>query len=679
LNPLFVLAALALTPTLASGHGGVYVPPPDVPTQKSGIPDPSKPPGFGGSPVLGGPNSGGPGPSNPLTPGGFAAVGPDTTRWTWWWEFHRAPYLELRRHVLGADPLSGGGDFLGQGSNAGFALVPTPARIRGEVVPALVRVLKGEGNPDLLSSALIALARVCDDLEEDDRRDAAGHIRPFLRDGSRELAEAATLALGILGHEPSAPLLAALARDDSFARSILHKSEVPARTRAFAAYALGLLAGESRREDVRRYAIHELARILESDRDSPQGDLAAACILAFGLVPLEPAAGADDSSGDAPPSAGRAAQIAFLTEILADRRRSDFARAQVPLSIARLAAAPAAPAAAAGEADARLAELRRASAKLLLDRLAPMRREPNGVVQSSVVGLGLLVDDDDDSFDVEARRTLRTIDSDQRDRGARRFARIALARSAARSGSGPADGTADVRRFLLAELAKGSSDERAWAALALGVLERGRIDAGELPERSVAAALRAALGSAKAPDEVGSCAIALGLLRDPDAEGELLARLRDVRDDEARGQVALALGMIGARATTAELQRLVDGSAYRPLTLREAASGLALLGDKSTLPRLLAQLKDSRSLASQAALAQAIGLVGDARGFADLAELIADESISAGARAFAVVALGLSADLDPLPWSVPLALHGNHLTAPVTLYDDLGLGVLNLL
>ena len=174
-------------------------------------PDPSVPPGWGGSPISGGPNVGSPGPGFPLTPGGFPAVGPDTTRWTWWWEFHRAPYLELRRHVLHDDPISGGGDVPGQGSATGFALAPTPARIQSEVVPALERVLAEEGNPDLLSSALIALARVCDDLGEDDRRDAADHLRPFLRSGSRELAEAATLALGILGHEPSAPLLAALA------------------------------------------------------------------------------------------------------------------------------------------------------------------------------------------------------------------------------------------------------------------------------------------------------------------------------------------------------------------------------------------------------------------------------------------------------------------------------------
>jgi len=652
-------------------HGGVYQPPPNLPTQKSGIPDPTKPPGYGGSPITkGGPTT--PGPYLPGTPGGWGGGGIDHTRWTWWWEFHRDPYLDLRRHVLRRDAASGIGDNLTGADPFGVVGRPTPARLRNEVLPALTRALEEGESPDLLSSALIAIARVADDLDEEDRRDAADLIRPFLRSGSQELSEAAVLALGISGYEPSAPLLASLARDDAFARSVLGEAHVGTRMRAVAGFALGLLAHESSREDVRRYAVHELSRVLADEGDAGTGELAGACILALGLVPLELEAAAS-LEADAPASSGRGAQVSFLTEILLDRRQRDLVRAQVPLSLARLAAAP-------SDAHAtRLAELRSTVARDLLDRIAPMRREPNGVVQASIVGLGLLVDNDDDAFDAEARRKLRTIDSDQRDRGARHLARIALAQIAARDGAGKPDGVADVRRFLLGELGEGRSDERAWAAVALGVMERGRIDAGLLPDPSVARALRSALVEQKAPDEVGASAIALGLMRDPDAEPALLTQLRGIKDDEARGQVALSLGMVGARATTAELQRLVEASAYRPLTLREAASGLALLGDKTTLPRLLAQLKESRSLASQAALAQAIGLIGDARAFEDLIAVIEDSSVSANGRAFAVVALGLAADLDPLPWSVPLAVHGNHLTAPVTLYDDLGLGVLNLL
>jgi HEAT repeat protein len=667
-----LLAVLALLPASAAGHGAVYFPPPSGPVAappKVGLPNPATPlgPGLpqgGGTPGVG-----------PGTLGGLADLGVDRTRWTWWWEFHRAPYLDLRRHVLRRDPRSGGD---GLGPTSSNVQVPTPERIRAEVLPALQRVLAEERNPNLLSSALVALARVADDLEPAERADAEDRIRPFLGDGSQEVSEAAVLALGVLGHEPSAVLLAALARDAESAHALVGGTAVPGRLRSVAAFGLGLLASASDREDVRRYAVHELSELLSRDRDSEDGDLEAACVLALGIVPLAVEARGPDADDPGPPAAGRGAQIAFLEAILADRRRDDLVRAQVPLSLARLAGAdPAEP----GRAETLepLAALRARTARTLLDRLAPMRREPNGVLQASVVGLGLLIDNDDDPLDTEARRKLRHVDTDVRDRGARRFARIALARIAGRDGDGDPNGVEDVRRFLLSELARGRSDERAWAALALGVLERSRIDAGRLPDGEVAAALRDALTTERAPDDVAAVAVALGLLRDPGAESALVAKLRAVRDDEARGLVALALGMVGARAHAAELSRVVDESGYRPLTLREAATGLALLGDKEALPGLLEQLRETRSLAAQAALAEAIGRVGDARSFAGLAAMISDESVPASARAFAAVALGLAGDLDPLPWSTPLSVHGNHITAPVTLYDDVGLGVLNIL
>ncbi|MEM7309768.1 MAG: hypothetical protein AAF682_24040 [Planctomycetota bacterium] len=659
-------ACLALAGPVAA-HGATYQPPPSTGGGgiKTPLPSPTQPPTYGGSPVA---NPGTPGAPAPGTLAGTFVTGLDRTRWTWWWEFHREPYLDLKRHILAGDPTSGEGRFLGRGDGSSpDLLAPTPARIRAEVLPALFEVLAEERQPDLLSSTLIAAARVGDDLDEADQRAVADRVRPFLRDDTHEVAEAAVLALGILGHEPSAPLLSALLADGSYGRSLLGKQRVPTRVRAFAAYSLGLLGGESEREDVRRYAVHELARFTTPDRKLQLAELEAACILALGLVPL----GADaplPEGETAPPAAGLRAQVAFLEELLLDRRRADLVRAQVPLSLARLAAS-------AGDNVEVVSQVRRT----LLARLAPMRREPLGVVQSSVVGLGLVADNDTDPGDVAVRAALVGIDSDHADVGTRAFARIALARIGARNGSGEPIGTDDVRRFLLREVSRGSTRERPWAALALGVLERERARAGRMPDAGVARALRDALDGARTPDEVGALAIATGLLRDPEAEEPLQVQLGRIREDEARGQVALALGMIGARTSAARLRALVDGSVYRPLLLREAATGLALLGEKETVARLVRLLGEARALSSQAALARALGRVGDARSLEPLAAMVADRELTDRARAFAAVALGLVGDLDPLPWHVPLSVHGNHLAAPATLYDDRGFGVLNLL
>ncbi len=657
---LLVLAAL---PGLAAAHGGAYVAPPGPGGPKVGIPP--GPPAPGGSP-LAKPTTNPNGPGGPATAASMLDPGLDRTRWTWWWLFNQAPYLDLKRRI------AAGGEGPRTGDYPGFAPAKdAPAeRVWSDVVAPLLRVLKEERATDLVSSALIALARVGDDLDEERRGQIADAVRPFVRERNHELSEAAVLALGILGHEPSASLLAELLRDQAPGRALLGQGDVPLRTRAFAAYSLGLLAGASEREDVRRYAVHELAGELEVERGGAVPDLEAACVLALGLVPL-PDSSALPAEGEAlAPAESRAGQLLFLQGLLADRRRSDLVRAQVPLSLARLGGAPAAPV---------RAELVALARDELCARLAPMRREPNGVVQSAVVGLGLLADNDADPGDAQARRLLLNIDSDQSDAGARRFARIALARCAARDGAGAPEGLEDARRFLLHDLARGSAEVRTWGALSLGVLERGRLDAGHPLAGGTAFAVREALGAAKAPDEQGAAAVALGLMRDAQAAPVLLAHLRAKGDDEARGYQALALGMVGARASQPELERLVDTSLYRPLLLREAATGLVLLGDRQAVPRLQGLLRDARALASQAALAQAIGRVGDARAYGDLAALMGDASVPAGARAFAAVALGLCADQDPLPWSAPLAADGNHLSAPSTLYDDVGLGVLNLL
>ena len=98
--------------------------------------------------------------------------------------------------------------------------------------------------------ALIALARI------DDRRDAQGRsrfaalMRPFLADSKQEISETAALALGILGQDESAPLLAALLRNEPMAIEAVGSSEVSFRTRAFAAYGLTLLSRRNSNPDI---------------------------------------------------------------------------------------------------------------------------------------------------------------------------------------------------------------------------------------------------------------------------------------------------------------------------------------------------------------------------------------------------------------------------------------------
>ena len=90
-------------------------------------------------------------------------------------------------------------------------------------------------------------------------------------------------------------------------------------------------------------------------------------------------------------------------------------------------------------------------------------------------------------------------------------------------------------------------------------------------------------------------------------------------------------------------------------------------------------LADSKSLAAQAALARALGRVGDRSSVGPLIEMLQDDKRTERARAFAAVALGILADSEALPWNTVLAVDTNTSAAPATLLDHEGFGILNLL
>jgi HEAT repeat protein len=113
--------------------------------------------------------------------------------------------------------------------------------------------------------------------------------------------------------------------------------------------------------------------------------------------------------------------------------------------------------------------------------------------------------------------------------------------------------------------------------------------------------------------------------------------------------------------------------------LRDAAAALGLLREREVAARLIALLPDASSALAQAALAQALGVLGERSALAPLARLVADRNRPGLARAFAAVALGRVADRDPEPWSLPYSAGVLFTDAPRTLLAREGDGVLNIL
>ena len=285
---LACLAVLCLASVEAHAHGGTYRGPgsttaPSAPTGPSsgptGIPSPT----------------GGPGGAGPATGGASDAAG-DLTAWQQWWSLNRDPYLALKA-ALAEDGTQSGADVFFQGGTRPSADLPTPVLVRERVVPVLLSLLEKERGPDIVTAVLLALGKI-----GSAGGDGLGRaITTHLSSSNQEIAETAALALGVLGDPASAATLVDVLSDTERGRKLVGREQVPLRTRAFAAYSLGLLGREVRNPDVRRYVVHHLIAALSADA-TPSADVGVACVLALGIVPLDVVVA---SAPDAPASASR--------------------------------------------------------------------------------------------------------------------------------------------------------------------------------------------------------------------------------------------------------------------------------------------------------------------------------------------------------------------------------------
>ncbi|MEZ6015337.1 MAG: HEAT repeat domain-containing protein [Planctomycetota bacterium] len=210
---------------------------------------------------------------------------------------------------------------------------------------------------------------------------------------------------------------------------------------------------------------------------------------------------------------------------------------------------------------------------------------------------------------------------------------------------------------------------------------RAQLDDGVAVDLAVRGALRDEFGRDKTPQTTGARAISLGLIRDEVSAELFLRRFKDdfKGSDETRGHIAVALGLMGARSAIEPIQAAVAASEYHPELLRQAAIALGLLGDKSIFDGLIEMLATARGLASQAAIASALGAIGDARSVPTLVDFLAREANTDTARGFAAVALGIVCDKEDLPWNAKLAVNVNYRASTVTLTGDGGTGILDIL
>lgn len=679
--------SLATEGTL-SAHGGQYRGPGDIvpPGGTASTPGGVGTPGGGVGPSV--PGTGRPttpGPQGPGVPGAPAqgaftpgsGDGSDLTSWAFWWEFNKDPYLNLKAHLHEGLAESGSpGWFLGlDEKRPKHTLAPDEKDIRTVVVPALLHALETESSSDVVTGCLVALAKIGDPPSEGGESAFEPVIARFLSHPSSEIQETAAVALGILANPRSIPLLRDLALNTSRGRQLVGSNvEVPYRTRAFAAYGLGLIGSRTGDEPSRMLVVQILRQAMEAD-DTRTRDLKVGCTIAMGLVPLTTIEAPSLSEGTpARPESSRLAQIDYLLGFLGDEEQHSLVRAHGPAALARLVNA-------GGLPPGRASEVRERVAGELLRRIETPR-ESIDIQQSCILALGQLGTSDDSPLDRRIRGVLVEVPKRMADQQARRFSLIALAQSGGTPGSGdPAHGTAEVCSALLKQLVDGKSSVQPWAGLACGVLAERlvshQLDA--LVPAGLGRGVRQALAEESDPAHLGAYAIAAGIMRDVESIPILLKRLERERDDTAAGYLAVALGLTGAREAVPRIQALVEASRHRPDLLKQAAIALGLLGDKEAVPKLVGLLREARSLGAQAALASALGIIGDRRSLVPLVEMLADGDLTDGARGFAAVALGIVADKEKWPWNSKIALDLNYRASAPTLTDPGGTGILDIL
>lgn len=645
---LLLTSILSVVPP-AFGHGGTYRGPTDTVPPGGGLPPSTTGSGAGmpggpagpstgnpGGPMgLGGVNSGGNsgGQNGGANTGGSKVGLPDLSLWSFWWEYNKAPYLNLKASVFRGGPITGSEDdgLFGERNGKQSSLRPSEQQIRSKAVPALLKAIEEETHNDIVSGCLIALAKIGGDPAFLDV------FRKQLASPTQEVAETAALSIGILGLPQGRSTLEQLAADNSEGRKLVGGKEVPFRTRTFAVYGLGLIGQAVGDANVRAACAVALRELLASDRSSYK-DIRVACVLALGLIPDE-----------------GALSIEALRLLLKDKKTDKILRAHCPRSLAQLAE--------------KSHPLRAAVVDDFL-RLLEEKKEKDFVRQSAVYALGRMIRPGEDRFE-DAVKAVESIALDAIDEQERHFALMSLGHM----------GGEEAKTFLLKQLQKPrAAGMRTWAALALGALGHAASQASAESNEIVVRALQSRFSEERTPEALGAYAIALGMLRDATSSSLLSGALHASKNDEVQGYLCLALGMIGARGSAEEIRQLVKEAKNKPQLLYQGTVALGLLGQKDMLPDLLGMLRGSRGLAARAAVVSALGFIGDSRSIDPLVENLGNKKLQPIERGFSGSALGLVCDKEMLPWNSRISTDLNYRAAVTTLSEPGGAtGIVDLL
>lgn len=678
---------LVALPETGYAHGGQYRGPGDV-----------VPPNPGGGRATGGPSgptTGGPagpstpGPAGPATPGpsGPATGGPagpgaargpttggkgivldiDLTRWEFWWEFNKDPYIRLKEAIHSGGVQTGSDDFY-IGATRKVAskdtLKPSDEEILNNVLPALKKALDGTNNRDIASSCMVAMAKIGKDHPDFVLLDKV--FAPHLTSKDQEIREVAALSIGIAGLTGKAgeslKTLEGLCLDNAEGRARTARAEVDDRTRTFAAYGLGLLAYANGSLDVKKTVFTTMQKVL-ADALNRSRNVRVAALNALSLLNL---------TGQ---SSEERTLLADTLTLLRDYYEKDLGsgdqaiQAHCPPAIAKLI----------GRDHDKSAEYKELFAKDLEGK-GKTKRHASEILQSCALALGQMVKpfDDEKSKDKEAEYCRLLLDQARtaKDTQVRYFSYLALGQI-----GGKANHDVLVKEFGVTKQVQA----KAWIAIAMGVQAFHKIEAAKAQsagyevDRDFGVALKEALEE-KTEEVLSAVAVACGLMQHKDVADTMRALLlKNASREDLAGYLCIGLALMDDKRSTEDIRGVIAKSVRRPGLLKQASVALGKLGDKDVADELQKLLKEGdNNLAKMSAIASALGFIGDRRTIEPLKALLFDTQLTELTRAFAAVALGGVSDKEKLPWNSKIGVNLNYRSAVETLTNKAS-GILDIL
>lgn len=628
-------------------------PPSGPPTTPSGPTTPS--PGTPSQPAT--PNT--PTPPPPTTPLGPTSTGPKGPaslgfeNWVFWYHNNKEDIEQLKSALYSS--ISSESVIFDLGgrsrSNRDDSMHDIRGKVKDVIIPALIWAMdeKNSGHQDTESAAYIALAKMASE---------PSHIEMIKKGLDPKLKkdlitqESTALALGLLRRADEENQFTAKDLDDvrEFLFGVFTSDDYQARTRGFAALALGLLGdqptgsktyieGATSETDAatdeqmaRRRTTSRLFELLKGKYSNQ--DLYIGLLMGIGL--------------QRPDSISETEREILRTCVTKGKLyRNDvnnFIRSYATLQLGRIGTPK----------DVGV-----------LERIMTMRRGNDiNIQRSAAIGLGVLGKQlSSKDRVVVAQNLLKAITGKKvKDNSAVNFIYISLGYlmiDDIKAGKTGVISETKTAEFLLKQATSGRVLQRPFAAISLALCGR---EIGETPDiaaygnfrQKSLEALRAGIASKKL-DKRGRAGFAcsLGIVKDEGSVKTLQEIVSNRKEDsELRGYAALGLGLIGyaPKPVTAAIRDALKERRSEEMR-QQCATALGLLKDKEAIDLLLEELKRAKSQSVKGQVVLAIAKIGTESAVDPLVDLLKNKSKREQdlTRALACAGLGLIGDLELIP------------------------------